>query len=81
MSGMKRSTVIATCLVNARIVADLASAERTVEHCFRETFPGFDYKAWNRDMDFRIAREFIRNARDAGRINIARFMSDIGKPG
>jgi hypothetical protein len=77
---MRRSTVIATCLVQARVLGDLQSAERAVREQFAAAFPGRSFDHWNREVEFRVAQAFINNGSGRPRIDVTQFIRDLGEP-
>jgi hypothetical protein len=54
--AMRRSTVIATCLVQARVLGDLQSAERAVREQFAAAFPSRSFDDWNRECQIPLIR-------------------------
>jgi hypothetical protein len=72
---MKRSTVIATCLVNSNMIRRLEDAETQVQGVFIDEFPNADFNRWNRPIDEQTARTFIRNVGRASRM----FIQDLAE--
>ena len=74
---MNKSTVIATCLVNSSMIRTLEEAEATVRSIFIEERPMADFSKWNCDVNDKTAENIISSIGRAGRINVAKFISDI----
>jgi hypothetical protein len=77
---MRRSTIIATCLVNSKMIRRLEDAEAAVAAHFRDFFPGCAFVAWNSEVDNRVAEQIIRNVGRASQINVVKFIKDLGDP-
>jgi hypothetical protein len=77
---MKRSTVIATCLVNSNMIRRLEDAESRVHGVFLDEFPNADFNRWNRPLDEQTARNIIKNVGRASRINVRMFIQDLEVP-
>ncbi len=76
---MKRSTVIATCLVNSHVLRRLEDAEAQVHGVFLDEFPDADFNRWNRQMDDQAAHSIIRNVGRASQINVRMFIQDLAE--
>ncbi len=74
---MKRSTIIASCLVNSGMIDELDHAERAVEQIFRDEFPRQDYAVWNSEVDEKKAHQIIKNVGRASRVNVRMFIDDL----
>ena len=74
---MRRSTIIATCLVNSNMINRIEDAEHRVEQVFRDEFLHEDFAAWNREVDDQTANTIIRNVGRASRINVRMFIDDL----
>lgn len=77
--SMRRSTVIATCLVNSNMIPRLEDAENRVHGVFLDEFPGSNFNRWNRQLDEQTARNIIRNVGRASRINVRMFIQDLAE--
>lgn len=74
---MKKSTIIATCLVNQDPQRDIRACERYVQDVFEEDHPDFDFDEWNTDViEWRALRE-IERARGATVITVSNFIEMI----
>lgn len=74
---MRRSTVIAKCLVNSDLITRLEDAEARVRGVFIDEFPQAGFNRWNREMDDRVAQRIIDNVGRASRINVKMFIEDL----
>lgn len=74
---MNKSTVIATCLVNSRMISGLDDAENAVRQVFLTEFPEADFLEWNRDMNDRDAKHIISAVGRASTINVRKFIEDL----
>jgi hypothetical protein len=57
---MRKSTIIAHCLVNSRAYSTVADAEAGVRTAFREAYPEQSCADWNDDVDADTAADLIR---------------------
>lgn len=67
---MKKSTIIANCLVNLRAGFNLESAENAVQQIFEDEFSGENFEAWNQDINDAAATQFIRNQGNLSSVNV-----------
>lgn len=74
---MRRSTIIATCLVNSDMIQRIEEAECAVQQVFIEQFPKADFSQWNREIDRDTAKNVIRTVGRASRINVKLFIQDL----
>jgi hypothetical protein len=74
---MKRSTIIATCLVNSSIVNRIEDAEHLVRSVFIREFPSDDFNYWNCDINDDTAQNIMRNVGRASRINVKAFIDEL----
>lgn len=74
---MKKSTLIAHCLVNAGITLSILSGEREVERVFRSAFSDEDFEGWNGHIGESVADKVIRNVGPATRIHVDQLIQDL----
>jgi hypothetical protein len=75
---MRKSTVIATCLINSGVTSHpLASVEQSVEQSFKEDFQDMSYAQWNTDLPDHVAKDIIRQFASNYRIDVRRFIIDL----
>ncbi len=76
---MKKSTVIATCLVNSKMINGMDDAENRVYQVFIDEFPVANFDEWNQEIDETVARQIIKNVGQASRINVKLFIKELWK--
>ncbi len=74
---MRKSTLIATCLVNSNIITRLEDAERSVAQVFADEFPKAKYLEWNTNINDKTAKDMIEAIGRASRINVEKFIEDL----
>jgi hypothetical protein len=74
---MRKSTTIAQCLVNSKMIWSLEEAETAVKVIYIEEFPSRDFNDWNRDINEDVAANIIRTVGQASRINVKKFIEDL----
>lgn len=74
---MRKSTIIAKCLVNSDMIERIEEAECAVQHVFIEEFPKADFTQWNQEIDSDAAKNIIRTVGRASRINVKLFIQDL----
>jgi hypothetical protein len=74
---MRKSTVIAQCLVNSNMIRSLEEAEHAVRRVFDEEFPGQNFVQWNSNLDDAYGEQIICNVGRASRINVKCFIDDL----
>ena len=74
---MKKSEIIANCLVNMGIGMNATDAETRVQQIFVEEFPDDSYHLWNTDVDNALAHDLIKHVGRASKINVRLFILDL----
>lgn len=74
---MRKSTVIAQCLVNSNMVPTIEAAGRAVRVTFEEEFAAHDFAEWNQNLDDTAAGNIMRAVDRASRINVRKFILDL----
>ncbi len=74
---MKRSTLIAQCLVKSNMIARIEFAEQCVRQTFLSEFPDANYAEWNHEVNRILAENIIRRVGPASRINVKKFIEDL----
>ena len=74
---MRKSTIIAECLVNSGMIERIEEAESAVQQIFIEEFPKADFTQWNQEIDDNTAKNIIRTVDRASRINVKLFIEDL----
>lgn len=74
---MRKSTIIAKCLVNSGMIERIEEAEYAVQQVFIKEFPKADFTRWNQEIDSDTAKNIIRTVGSASRINVKLFIQDL----
>jgi hypothetical protein len=74
---VKKSRVIATCLVNSSMISRIEDAEHAVRQVFIDEFPTANFTVWDQDIDDRAAEHIIKTVGQASHINVKRFIEDL----
>jgi hypothetical protein len=72
---LKKSTLIASCLVNSNLVGRLEDAEFAVVRLAAAEFPDERFADWNTEIDDHVARQIIHSARNASPIRTDKLMN------
>lgn len=77
---MRRSTVIATCLVNSGFILTLETAEEEVRFRFEDEFPDESFDDWNRNLrDDATGESLVVAIGRAYTINARNFINELRK--
>ena len=74
---MRKSTIIARCLVNSNMITRIEDAEWRVQSVFEDEFPLQEFARWNTEVNDSSADQIIRNVGRASTINVKRFIEDL----
>ena len=74
---MRRSTIIAKCLLNSNMYTRLEDAESRVNQVFEKCFPGQDFLAWNLNVDDHDAENVIQTVGKAVSISVDLLILDL----
>jgi hypothetical protein len=74
---MKKSEVIAKCLVNSGMKDQMEEAKQAVHQIFLEEFPKASFSNWDQDIDDKVAENIICAVGRASRINVRKFIQDL----
>lgn len=74
---MRRSMIIASCLVHSEMLRSIEEAEQSVRFVFEREFPNEDFRAWDVDVGEKTAEHIIRTVGRASRIDAAAFINDL----
>jgi len=75
--GMRKSTLIAHCLVNSRMYTKLEDAEARVRNVFESEFPNQNFVKWNSDIDDKFAAQRIKDCGVASQIRVNLFIEEL----
>ncbi len=76
-SSMRRSVLIATCLVKSEMIARLEFAEYCVQQTFLSEFPNSNFSEWNHDINEKTAEDIIGRVGPTSRINVKKFIEEL----
>ena len=74
---MKKSTVIATVMINSGSRHGIRDIETSIEQTFAEDFPGMNYKQWNTDLPEPVAKKIISDFGSSYNIDLRKFIIDL----
>lgn len=76
---MRKSTVIAKCLLNSSMISDEDAGERIVREYFPEALPGQEFALWNCDLPDEVAKGIIKNVGCAMEIRVILMIRELAK--
>ena len=76
-TAMRKSTLIANCLVNAGMTLSIVSGEHEVERVFRQAFADEDFDAWNSHVNEQTAGDIVRKVSPATRVRVGQLIRDL----
>ena len=74
---MRKTVIIATCLVNSGMFRELAVAEQDVRRVFHEEFPHKTLHIWDHEIPDDVAADIIAAAGRSGIVNVKKFIEDL----
>lgn len=74
---MRKSEIIATCLVNSGMIKRLEDAQFVVRRIFDDEFPGKIFTQWDTHINDDVANNIISNVGKASHINVKLFIEDL----
>ncbi|MEY8213043.1 MAG: hypothetical protein RPR97_01030 [Colwellia sp.] len=74
---MKKSKVIATCLINSGFISSIDEAEAAVYKIFKDSYSDHDFNSWNKFIDPDMGQNIIKTVGQASHINVERFIKDL----
>ena len=74
---MRKSDVIAKCLVQSSLAADLKAGRDAVRNAFDKNVTDKSFSKWNSVVEENIANSIIRSVGKSKAINIEKFISDL----
>ena len=75
---MNKSTLIATCLVNATSFSHIDDAKLAVKNKFKTFFPKHNFNAWDSQVPDDMISQCINQSHHADTINVKKFITDLG---
>jgi hypothetical protein len=77
-NAMKKSTVIATCLINSGVTSHpLPSVEASIKQSFKEDFQDMNYEQWNTNLPDDVANDIIQQFGGKYRIDVRQMIIDL----
>lgn len=74
---MLKSTLIAKCLHQCRLISDVPTGEAAVKSIFEEYFPGYSFTKWNTKLPEHTSDHFLKISAGAGTIRVDSFIKDL----
>ena len=74
---MKKSVIIANCLVNSGFFDTINLAELAVEKIFFDESKEGEYSDWNANVTDSYGKNLIKNVGRASKINVSKFIDDL----
>nr|WP_099123245.1 hypothetical protein [Xenorhabdus sp. KK7.4] len=74
---MLKSTLIAKCLLQCRMIPDLGSGEDAVSSIFKEYFPQHSFSKWNTHLSSDIVNHFLQVSKGSSTIRVDSFIKDL----
>lgn len=74
---MRKSEIIAQCLINSSMINSLEGAENKIISIFKNEFPNSSYSKWNTELSDKVAERIISSVGRASRINVKKFIEDL----
>ena len=74
---MRKSSLIATCLINSGMRATQEEAEMRIADTFNRAFPNLTFELWNSNIDESRAEHIIASVGKASEINVENFIRDL----
>lgn len=74
---MLKSTLIAKCLLQCRMIRDVPTGEAAVQSIFEEYFPGHNFKKWNTLLPEHVSSHYLKASEGSGTIHVDSFIKDL----
>lgn len=74
---MLKSTLIATCLYQSRLISDIPTGELAVKNIFDEYFPRYSFDLWNNNLSIDVVNHYLKTAKGASTIRVNLFIEDL----
>ena len=74
---MRKADVIAKCLVQSALAADLKAGRETVRSAFDKSVMDKSFSKWNSVVEENVANSIIRSVGKSNAINIEKFIADL----
>ena len=74
---MLKSTLIAKCLYQCRMVPNVEAGENAVQSIFAEYFPSYSYKNWNTSVPDNVVSHYLRISKGSSQTRVDSFIKDL----
>jgi predicted DNA-binding protein (UPF0278 family) len=75
---MRKSIVIATCIVNSGVTNHpLSTVEAAVRQTFKEDFQNMNYEKWNENLPESVAQDIIKQFGNNYRVDVRQLIIDL----
>jgi hypothetical protein len=74
---VRKADVIAKCLVQSSLAADLKAGRDAVRNAFDKNVTDKSFSKWNSVVEDNVANSIIRSVGKAKAINIEKFITDL----
>ena len=74
---MRKADVIAKCLVQSALAADLKAGREAVRSAFDNSVTDKSFSKWNSVVEENVANSIIRSVGKSKAINIEKFIADL----
>nr|WP_071789550.1 hypothetical protein [Photorhabdus temperata] len=74
---MLKSTLIAKCLLQCRMIPNLGTGENAVESIFREYFPHHSFSKWNTHLPDNVVNFYLKASNGSNTIRVDSFIKEL----
>ncbi|WP_047964143.1 hypothetical protein [Xenorhabdus khoisanae] len=74
---MLKSTLIAKCLLQCRMIPDLNTGENAVVSIFKEYFPQHSFNKWNTHLPDNVIHFYLKASKGSATIRVDSFIKDL----
>lgn len=74
---MLKSTLIAKCLYQCNMIADINGGEHAVQSIFVEYFPKHSFDKWNTRLPDNVVNRFLEASKGSTTIHVDSFIKDL----
>jgi len=74
---MLKSTLIAQCLFQCKLVTDIKHAEFKIEEIFSEYFPDDRFEKWNTELPENVIAHYLKESKGAHIIRVDSFIEEL----
>ncbi|UWS30800.1 hypothetical protein [Erwinia pyrifoliae] len=74
---MLKSTLIAQCLYQCKLISNIKHGEFRVEEIFTEYFPGYRFEKWNTHIPENVITYYLKESKAADTIRVDSFIKEL----